>query len=154
MTTREEYNACMRPFITGKGKSKDERKRSFCAGAKVCSGKARSEEEALALCAKSVPKWAKQAAPKEAEPITCPDRMSRVRQTVDAIILGLKSGDTEQLLPASAQLLSDVTACGTAEAVQLASIAANEVKGLSKRYYLKGEAKDVTNQLNILKELL
>jgi hypothetical protein len=154
MATREEYNACMRPFITGKGKSKDERKRSFCEGAKICAGKAQTREEAAELCAKSVPKWAKQALPKEKETLTCPLRMDRVRQTIDAIALGLKSGDTEDILPASAQLLNDLTECGTPEAVELASVAAHEVKSLSKRFYLKGEAKDVINQLEILKELL
>jgi hypothetical protein len=154
MATREEYNACMRPFITGKGRSKEERKASFCAGAKVCSGKAQSKEEALALCAKSVPKWAKQAMPKEEEKLACPDRMSRVRDTIDTIILGLKSGDTKEILPASAQVLNDVTECGTPETVELAGVAAHEVKGLASRYYLKGEAKDVINQLEVLKELV
>lgn len=154
MANREEYNACMRPFITGKGKPKEERKRSFCVGAKVCSGKAKSEEEAAELCAKSVPKWAKQAKPKEEEPLTCPLRMGRARSTIDAIILGLKSGDTQDILPVSAQLLTDVTECGTPEAMQLAGIAAHDVKDLSKRYYLKGEARDVINQLEVLKELV
>ena len=154
MATREEYNACMRPYITGKGKSKEERQRSFCIGAKVCSGKAQSEEQGADLCAKSVPKWAKQALPKEEEKLPCPMRMGRVRQTIDAIALGLKSGDTEDILPASAQLLNDLTECGTPEAVELASVAAHDAKGLSKRFYLKGEAKDVINQLEVLKELV
>lgn len=154
MPTREEYNACMRPFITGKGKPKEERKRSFCIGAKVCSGKAQSEDQAAELCAKTVPKWAKQAMPKEEEKLACPLRMDRVRQTIDAIALGLKSGDTEDILPASAQLLNDLTECGTPQAVELASVAVHEVKGLSKRFYLKGEARDVINQLQVLKELV
>lgn len=144
----------MRPFITGKGKSKEERKRSFCVGAKVCSGKAESEQQAAELCAKSVPKWAKQAAPKDKETLPCPMRMGRVRDTIESIILGLKSGDAKDILPASAQILSDVTECGTPEAVQLASVAAGEVKGLAGRYYLKGEARDAINQLEILKELV
>jgi hypothetical protein len=154
MATREEYNACMRPFITGKGRPREERKASFCVGAKVCSGKAKSKEDALELCAKSVPKGAKQALPKEEEKLACPARMSRVRDTIDTIILGLKSGDTEEMLPASAQVLNDVTECGTPETLQLASVAAQEVKGLAKRFYLKGEAKDAINQLEVLKELI
>jgi len=47
---REAYNACMRPYITGKGKSKEDRKADFCVGAKICSGKASSEDEARQLC--------------------------------------------------------------------------------------------------------
>jgi len=154
MATREEYNGCMRPFITGKGKSKEERKQSFCIGAKLCSGKAENEDQAAELCAKTVPKWAKRAMPKEEEPIACPARVSRMHQTIDAIVLGLKSGDTKEVLPASAQLLNDVTECGTPDALQLASVAATEVKGLAGRFYMKGEARDVINQLEVLKELL
>jgi len=153
MATREQYNACMRPYITG-SKPKEERKRAFCVGAKICSGKARTEEEADQLCAKAVPKWAKQALPKEEEKLPCPVRMGRVRETIDTIILGLKSGDTKEILPESAQVLNDVTECGTPETVELAGVAAHEVKGLSSRFYLKGEARDVINQLEVLKELL
>lgn len=152
---QEEYRVCMAQGLKGKqGLSKAERKILFCTQSKLCSGKAQSEDQGADLCAKSVPKWAKQALPKEKEPLTCPLRMDRVRQTIDAIALGLKSGDTEEILPASAQLLNDLTECGTPEAVELASVAATEVKGLAKRFYLKGEAKDVINQLEVLKELV
>ena len=66
MANREEYNACMRPFITG-SKPKEQRKRDFCIGAKICSGKAQTEEEAADLCAKALPKWAQKALPKAEE---------------------------------------------------------------------------------------
>ena len=68
MATREEYNACMRPFITGKGKSKDERKQSFCIGAKVCSKKAQSEEQAAELCSNTTPKPKQQSLSPQANP--------------------------------------------------------------------------------------
>jgi len=45
--TREEYTACMRPYMTGGGEDKRER---FCIGAKICSGKAENEPEAKNLC--------------------------------------------------------------------------------------------------------
>ena len=48
--TREEYNTCMRPYITGKGIPKEERRQNFCIGAKICTGKAKDEKEALRLC--------------------------------------------------------------------------------------------------------
>ena len=48
---REEYNACMVPFMKGGG---PDRKVRFCIGAKLCSGKSKSEEEAKHLC--SLPK--------------------------------------------------------------------------------------------------
>ena len=45
---REAYNTCMAPWIRG-GEGLD-RRMSFCAGAKICSGKAKTLEEAKALC--------------------------------------------------------------------------------------------------------
>ncbi len=45
---REEYNACMTPWI--KGKEGMDRRMSFCAGAKLCSGKAKTLEEATKIC--------------------------------------------------------------------------------------------------------
>jgi hypothetical protein len=154
MPSREEYNACMRPFITGTGKSKEERQRSFCEGAKICSGKAKTEEEAAQLCASSVPKWARQALPKGDDNLPCPERIARVNQTIDAISLGLKTGDTAEIMPACARLLSDVQKCRPGEVAELASVVAHYIKGLSNRFYLKGEAKDVHNKLEVLKELL
>ena len=153
MANRAEYNACMRPYITG-SKPKEERKRDFCVGAKICSGKAQSKEEALTLCANTVPKWARQALPKGDDNLSCDARISRVHETIDAIVLGLKAGDIAEMVPACAQVLSDVTKCRPGEVAELAEVAVKEVKGLSKRYYLKGEAKDAQNKLAALKELL
>jgi hypothetical protein len=49
MASREEYNKCMRPHMTG-SKTKQQRKLDFCIGSKLCSSKAQTEEEALHLC--------------------------------------------------------------------------------------------------------
>ena len=143
----------MRPFITG-SKPKEERKRDFCIGAKVCSGKATTKEEAAQLCQNSVPKWARKTLAKEGDNLSCPERIARVHQTIDAITLGLKTGDTEQMVPACAQLLNDVSKCRPGEVADLASVVAHDIKGLATRFYLKGEAKDVQNKLQVLKELL
>jgi len=51
---REEYNSCMRSYITG-SKPQEQRKDDFCIGAKICSGKALNEEEARKLCAEPKP---------------------------------------------------------------------------------------------------
>lgn len=51
---RQEYNQCMVKFITGKDKSKEQRKLDFCIGAKVCS-KGLSEEEAEEICSQPKP---------------------------------------------------------------------------------------------------
>ena len=50
MGTREEYTACMKPYMTGGGPDRKER---FCHGAKICSGKAKNKDEAARLCAEA-----------------------------------------------------------------------------------------------------
>jgi len=50
MGTRQEYTDCMKPFMTGGGPDRKER---FCKGAKICSGKASTEQEAAQLCAEA-----------------------------------------------------------------------------------------------------
>ena len=153
MATRTEYNDCMRPFITG-SKPKEERQRGFCVGAKVCSGKARTEEEAAQMCATTLPKWARQALLKEDEDLPCEARMSRSHETIDKIQLGLKAGDIAEMVPAYAQLFNDVSKCRPPEVGELAGVIAEELKKLSKRTYLKGEARDIQSKLQALGELL
>jgi hypothetical protein len=154
MATRAKYNECMRPYIMGKGKSKEERQRSFCVGAKRCSGKAKTDEEAAQLCSNTIPKWARQALPKEDDNLSCPDRIARVNQTIDAIALGLKTGDTDDMMPACATLLSDIQKCRPGEIAELTSVITHDIKGLANKFYLKGESRDVQNKLAVLKELL
>lgn len=48
---RSAYNKCMIPFMKGGGENK---KLRFCIGAKLCSGKSKTEEEAREVC--SLPK--------------------------------------------------------------------------------------------------
>ena len=47
---KEEYISCMKPYMAGGG---PERKKRFCIGAKICSGKANNEQEAIKLCAEA-----------------------------------------------------------------------------------------------------
>lgn len=49
MSDRQEYNQCMRPYITGK-KALEQRRLDFCIGAKMCSGKVSSKDEAKEIC--------------------------------------------------------------------------------------------------------
>lgn len=53
---RIEYTSCMKPYMTGKGFSKEERKKKMCIGAKICSGKAETEAEAKKICDEQPPK--------------------------------------------------------------------------------------------------
>lgn len=50
---RKKYNTCMIPHMRG-SKSKEERQRAMCVGAKLCTGKASNIEEAQHIC--SIPK--------------------------------------------------------------------------------------------------
>jgi len=47
---RQAYNTCLKPYITGTGKTKEERQRNFCVGAKICTSKAKTREEAEKIC--------------------------------------------------------------------------------------------------------
>jgi len=46
---RASYNRCMSPYMKG-SKPKEQRQLDFCIGSKVCSQKARNEEEARQIC--------------------------------------------------------------------------------------------------------
>lgn len=75
---RQKYNACMRPFITG-SKPKEQRKLDFCVGAKICSGKAKSKEEAEKLC--SLPKEPREPKIKRKQsPQTCEKEAIKLTQ--------------------------------------------------------------------------
>ena len=50
MGKREEYTSCMVPWMKGGG---EDRKERFCVGAKLCSKKAQTEDEAKRLCAEA-----------------------------------------------------------------------------------------------------
>lgn len=57
---RQTYNDCMKKYISGAGKAPEERKLAFCAGAKICSGKAKDITEAVHLCQIAPPKEKKE----------------------------------------------------------------------------------------------
>jgi len=46
---RVSYNRCMSPYMKG-SKPKEQRQLDFCIGSKVCSQKAKNEEEARQIC--------------------------------------------------------------------------------------------------------
>lgn len=155
--TREEYNTCMRPYITGKGKTREQRKLDFCIGAKVCSGKAQTDEEAKVICdVPRIPKWAVALLPKEEEPITCTLRDTRVKEALDIIMLKVKEGEAEEARPLAAQTINDIFTCHTKDKTiqELTEEAMQEFNDLSKRHYIKGEAKGLQDKFSIIKEIL
>jgi aldehyde:ferredoxin oxidoreductase len=50
---QEEYRSCMKPYISG---HHENRKLSFCAGAKMCTGKASNLADAEKICREQPPK--------------------------------------------------------------------------------------------------
>jgi len=51
---RAKFNACIAQGMRGKQLTKEERAKEFCITAKMCSGKAKSRDDAIRIC--SMPK--------------------------------------------------------------------------------------------------
>lgn len=81
MASRKEYTSCIRPYITG-SKPKEQRKLDFCVGAKICSGKAKTREEAERICkeAASLPKTAKAKSGKRSSGKSCEKEVLELSQ--------------------------------------------------------------------------
>ncbi len=159
MATREEFNVCMKPHISGKDKTKEERKLGFCIGAKLCSGKAKTEEEAIKLCNQpKVPKWAggekKEKAEELEEKLTCPQRMERTLKNLETITGLIKEGKSEEIKAPLVQAIKDIHECGTDEIKALANDVFSEIKNTTKDYYFKGEGREMVNSLNMVRNLL
>ena len=54
MASREEYTTCMKPYMSGSGKNREERQAGMCIGAKLCTGKASDLEGAKKLCTEAM----------------------------------------------------------------------------------------------------
>lgn len=156
MAGRTEYNECMKPFMSG-SKTKEERQRDMCIGAKICSGKANTQEEAESICrAPKLPKWAQTLIPSEDQNESCSIRMQRNIQNIDAINLKIREGEAEEVKEAAAQLMADIFHCHKDDEALLSFVSdiMGEFHTLTKQFYFKGEAKEVESKLNILKEAL
>ena len=77
--TRDDYNSCMIPYMKGSGENK---RLDFCVGAKVCSGKADTEEEARQICISEPPKPSKTSKTKK----SC---SSQMKELADCIVESL-----------------------------------------------------------------
>ena len=150
---RVQYNSCMSPYIRGKDKTKEERQMGFCVGAKLCSGKAKTEEEARTICNQPhLPKWA--AEKKEEERLTCPQRIDRSLKTILEVRDLIKAGQTDKIKESLAAILQDVHACAPEEVVRLANDTLNDVKKTAGEFYFKGEGREMVKDLDMLTGLL
>ncbi len=66
---RAKFNKCVGDGMRGKTLTREERKLGFCSFSKLCSGKAKTQDEAIALC--SQPKEAKAVKATRQSPSTC-----------------------------------------------------------------------------------
>lgn len=172
MATRTEYNQCIRPFITGTGKSKEERKLNFCIGAKVCSGKAKNPEEAKQICLTQPPKPAKQPKQRRAkgcppcppceeaaavvfEELPCPESRQRAIDNLDVILTNVKEGMAVKTLDLGNQVYSDIAKCHQDDGLpELAKDFVSTLQDLSKRYYFKSEINELKGKVDILKAVI
>ena len=165
MATRQEFNACMGPFIRGKEKTKEERQAGFCIGAKICSGKAKTEEEAKAICARPhLPKWAQGGAEmtegektektEKPEELTCPQKTQRALETIQVVRDLIKSGQTDKIKEPLKQVLQDIHSCAPEEIKALASDTLSEVRKTAGEFYFKGEGREMVKSLDTLRDLM
>lgn len=169
---RVEYNHCMSPYIRG-SKPKEQRKLDFCIGAKICSGKASSPEEAKTLCLNAPPKEPKARKSKKrpdgcppcppcdgaavapvAQNLSCPQRKDRVFSTIEHIIEQAKEGKADSVLAESELVKKDVAACFPDECQTIANGAHDFLKQMSKGYYFKRETNELKDQLGALKVMI
>jgi len=153
--TREEYNTCMKPFMAG-SKTKEQRQHDMCVGAKICSGKASSQEEAEKICsAPRLPKWARQVLPKDEKALSCDDRLARARQNIDVITLKMKSGEAEEVKAQASQVMNDIFTCFPEPAiVEMVNEALGKFNSMASGYYFKGETKELQRKLTLIREVL
>lgn len=97
--SKASYTGCMTPAMRAipKGISREQRSLQFCASAKVCAGKAKSKEEALAICKAQPPKEPKERKPrgkKGGEP-ECPpfDQTTLIPYCEQKLATVVKSGE-------------------------------------------------------------
>ena len=192
---RAEYNSCMSPYIKGKGISQEERRLNFCAGAKLCTGKAPNIEEAKKICQSQPPKEPKErssrrsggskvdlealaacieehgtddikaalvacmgkkgsktSAPREPAEDIPEVSCTNIASAIDEVKSKIKEGQAEKARPIYAHVVTAIGKCTKdAAAVDLARDINKDVVDLSKRYYFKGEAKEIAGQLDLLK---
>lgn len=125
----------------------------FCVGAKLCSGKAKSEAEAREICnAPHLPKWA--AGKEEEEKLTCPQRMERTLKTIVEVRDLIKSGETTKIKEPLVLVLQDIHACAPEEVTRLANDTLSDIKKTAGDFYFKGEGREMVKDLDTLTALL
>jgi len=128
----------------------------MCVGAKLCSSKAKTIEEAEKLCSvPKLPKWVVQMLPKHGEPETCDLCKGKATEIIDNINLKIRYGEAEEVRDLAAKLMNDIFRCYTDDGIlAFTDELMSEFNDLSKRHYLKGEGRDLEGKFEILKETI
>lgn len=109
---QEQYRACMKPYMAGAGPDKRMR---FCVGAKICSGKAKSEAEAQQICLSQPPKTDK---PRSRRRKDCPKEMATIAQCAVVAMASVKL--TPENLESTLTEILQKCACGKVSRAQKA----------------------------------
>jgi len=102
MANREAYNQCLRPFLVG-SKPKEQRQLDFCVGAKLCSSKAATKEEAIRIC--SLPKPPKEPGEPKVR------RTRRVKTCVPCLAESVKDVLRETVGPEFTNMIDETETC-------------------------------------------
>ena len=152
---KDEYNSCMKKAMTGLHVTKEERKLLFCINAKLCSGKVADEAEATLVCtAPKLPKWAAKYADDTHDALSCAEKRSQSLANIDAIALKFKTGDVEGVAPLAAGILDNCLVCDYPGDFQDMAEAMNQAKDMAGRFYMVGEARELTRKLETIKDML
>jgi hypothetical protein len=100
---RTAYTNCMKPYMAGAGRSKAERQMDMCAGAKLCSNKASSIEEAEKICREAPPKEPKVKGGKVCSPKKIEETAACVIGKLEAVPGGVNASNLKQSMSQALQ---------------------------------------------------
>jgi len=106
-----------------------------------------SREQLGAEAKKHLPSWLRSY-----QVINVEDKKSNALDHLNKIMDLVRGGDAEAAPPLLAQLYIDLQPEKDEALAALLNDAGSQIKNLSKRYYLKGEAKDMNEKLRLIKE--
>ncbi len=164
---RQAFNDCMRPHISG---HHENRKLSFCTGAKLCAGKAKTVAEAEQICRDQPPKPPKERKARKVgcppcncdkapvvvfEDLPCPESRQRSLNNLDTILTDVKAGMAVKTVDLGNQVVKDTSKCHKDDGVpELAKDLVGDLQDLSKRFYFKSEMNELKGKIDILRSVI
>lgn len=104
---RQAYNNCVKQGLSGKKFTPEQRKLEFCVTTKLCAGKSKSRDEAMAICKQpKAPKQAKAGKGKKLRGKSCENDMMALTQCMTKNIDMSRTSDINSI--GAAMLISAV----------------------------------------------